>query len=756
MSNRKSAKWCASPGASDSRTRSGKCVQAHYALLASSIVVLLFGMPLATADAESGIFGLDKLLQEPSLIGVAPRQAVWSPDAETLAFTWDDAGGDFQNVWVLRAGEDVPRQTTRHSPSDGGGPGVSELVFADNGRIAYVLGDGIYITDLDGNTERMEGDIESPRQLKLSPNGNFLSYVSGGPASGYLHDFQGDGSLWLRPAGAKAGDVSRKLLGDGLERTFVESYEWAEDSKQIAFMLADNTEVPERDIHYYSDGGKHQVYRFSRSFPGDETTRRRLGVLQTADASVRWLRLVDERYPIWNYGLSADGKRLFANTSNFVVKEHRIFMFDVDSGERTLFHAFDDPQNVVPGWRAEWAPADNGLIVQTDHEGYYHLYHIAEKGGEPRALTSGEWEVASFEVDSERNRVYFVANESHLSERQLYRVSLAGGEIDRLTSQPGTWEPTFASDFSRVALDFSSDKIPPDLYALDLDSEAGASIRQVTRSPIPAFDSYVWAEVTYPEFESHRDGMKIFGRLSLPPDFDAAKEYPLIVGSVYANTVRNQWGRGRSPVWALDEHLVSKGYLILKVNVRGSWGQGKAFSRGLIRDYGGIDTDDIESAVRDLIDEGFVDPDRVGIWGNSYGGLMTLMSLFKKPGLYAAGIAGAPASNVWHAYPGQMWVMGERRGSDYPERYSRQSALYQTKGLEDPLMILHGTRDPIVLYSDTIALVERLIAQGKMFELVTLPAASHGWAADNPGQTRFAFRKMVDFFDRHLAAPAGR
>jgi len=127
-----------------------------------------------------------------------------------------------------------------------------------------------------------------------------------------------------------------------------------------------------------------------------------------------------------------------------------------------------------------------------------------------------------------------------------------------------------------------------------------------------------------------------------------------------------------------------------------------------------------------------------------------MMSLFKKQGVYAAGIAGAPATNVWHAYPGQMWVMGEPSGSDYPARYERQSAFYQAGGLEDPLMIIHGSDDDVVLYSDTIRVVERLIADEKMFELVTLPGTGHGWDNEDNATRRFSFKKMVAFFDRHL------
>jgi dipeptidyl-peptidase-4 len=237
----------------------------------------------------------------------------------------------------------------------------------------------------------------------------------------------------------------------------------------------------------------------------------------------------------------------------------------------------------------------------------------------------------------------------------------------------------------------------------------------------------------------------------LPKDFDPSQQYPLVVGSVYANTVRNTWGGGSAlPIWGLDQHLVSRGYIVLSVDVRGSWGHGRDFSQGLLGDYGGIDTDDLASGVRYMIDQGFVDPDRVGIWGWSYGGLMTLMSLASKPELYAVGVADAPATNVWHAFPEQMWVMGERKGPDYPERYERLSALYSADKIKDPVMILHGTADAVVMYADSVAFIEKLMAREAMYEFVPIPGTTHVWAEGDLARQRFGYKKIVEFLDRHL------
>lgn len=706
-----------------------------------------------TRAAGSKPVTLDAFITQRSLIGTVPDQFAWSPDSSQLAFAWNEAGGQFRDIWIYSPGSAKKRRLTNlSSPSDAPQRGVSGLVWLSNNRLAYTISGKLFAIDLQGQSTPLELDKSEVRQLRVSPDGRQLSFVTGGADSIYLHEVAGKSALWVRSADPASRQPARQIVAGPNSRSFIDSHQWSADSSKIAFVLGDNSTVPQRDVHY-DHKGEAQVYRVNRSFPGEPTTRKRVGVSDAGAASVQWMKLDDEQYPIWNYGLSSDGRRLFVNTSNYVIKRHTIYVFDTGSGSRETFYDFEDPTNVIPGWQAQWAPGDAGLIILTDRDGYYHLYHQPSAGAPLRQITTGQWEVESFEVDSKQGQIYFVANESHMSERQIYRVQLKGGKYQRLTQRAGTHSAVYSSDYRYVADDFSSDDAPPDLYVKNL-RDARAE-QQVTQSPREDFASYQWGVTSYIEFPSHRDGAKVFGRLTVPVDFDRSKKYPLIVGSVYSNTVRNQWGRGVTPAWGLDHTLAGKGYLVLKVNVRGSWGQGKKFASGLIRDYGGIDTDDIESGVRHMLAQGYVDPKRVGIWGSSYGGLMTLMSLFKKPGLYACGIAGAPATNVAHAYPSQMWVMGEPNGEDFPARYERQSALYQTHGLADPLMLIQGTRDVVVLYSDTIALIERLMANDKKFEMVTLPGGNHSWATDTADQTRFAYQKMLDFFDRYLKPATG-
>ncbi|AHE54012.1 S9 family peptidase [Sphingomonas sanxanigenens] len=702
-----------------------------------------------TAQVAGTSLSLDELYRFKSLIGTTPENFAWSADGGELLFLWNDEGYSFRDVWSYSVKTGRKTRLTflgKDAKPEAERPGVMQAVFLGKGRVAFTIGGALNIREADGTVTAVETDKQAIRKLAVSPDGSKLAFVSGNPVDTRNRVTLG-GLLWVRDVAAKGGNVARRVAGEDDPKIYVDSFQWGDDGKAIAFEQADDRAVPERDIYFYAKGGL-QNNRVIRAFPGDETTRARIGVVSLASGETRFYERPDAKHHIWGYGLSRDGKRLFVSGSDMEAKEHTIYMFDVASGTRETFYQLREPKHIRPDWQVAWAPGDDGLIILTDRDGWLHLYHQRSAGAAPRQITSGEWEIASFEVDAAKRQLYFVANKSYIPERQLYRVAVAGGAVQRISPETaGTNQPVWSPDFRHVASQFSSDTMPPELTMIDTAKPGRAT--QVTRSPQPEFYAQTWSNTGYVEFPSHVDGQKLIGRVSLPANYDPSKRYPLIVGSVYSDAVQNQWGGRRAhPTWGLDQYFVAQGYIVLNVNLRGSWGQGREHNQAQWHSYGTMDINDLESGVRYLVAKNYVDPARVGIWGSSYGGLMTIMSLAKKSDVYAAGIAGAPATNVWHAYPSQMWIMGPPDGPDMPGRYEAQSPLYQVQGVKDPLMLIHGTRDPVVLYSDTVALTEKMIANQQMFELVTLPGANHGWDNEGIVQTRFAFKKMVEFFDR--------
>lgn len=714
-------------------------------LLSLAVGAVLIVSESVRADDAPPAFDLDKLYSIPSIIGTTPEGANWSADGSRVAFLWNDEGRTFRDVWAYSIKTQKMKMLTDQAKSfasDQVHSGISEVIWLEQhgNQIVYVLDNQLFMQNSEGVSKQIEADKGSIRKLARSPDGKHLSFVS-------------DGALWVRSSDISVNDSTRKIVDRDNPKAGVQSYQWSVDSSSLVFQITDISFLPERDIYYYADGGL-QVHHVSRAFPGDETAHFKIGVIKLGSGDIQFYPRPDDKHHIWDYALSEDGRSLFINSSDTLAKRHIVYTYDVASGSREIFYKEYDAKHLRPDWKVAWAPNDEGLIILTDRDGYLHLYHQRTAGAEPKAITSGKWEISDFKTDPENGWIYFLANKSQLAERQIYRVPVKGGEVERVSSDTaGTHLPVFSSDMSHAASFFSNDATPLELYIIDLgDNET----TRVTQSPLPAFYKQQWADISYVEFKNHLDGQSVVGRLSLPPDYDSTKCYPLIVGSTYSDSVRNQYGgRTSHPTWGLDQYFAARGYIILNVNVRGSWGQGRDHNQGLLYGYGVVDIEDLHSGVKYLVSEGFVDPARVGIWGSSYGGLMTMSSLFKKPGVYAAGIAGAPATDVSHAYPAQMWVMGEPTGEDQPERWQAQSAKFHTEGLEDPLMIIHGSKDDVVLYSDTITVVEDLIAQEKMFELVTMPGTGHGWDNEGAAERRFAFKKMAEFFDRYLMQGEG-
>lgn len=704
-----------------------------------------------SADVAGTTLSIDGLYQYQSLIGTTPEGYSWSRGGDDVLFLWNEDGYSFRDIWSYSVKTGKKTRLTvlgRESKPEAEQKGIAQAVALDNGRVAFTLNGKLYIRETNGAVSQIEADKQAVRNLVVSPDGRQLAFVSGSPVDTRNRVTLG-GVLWVRDVVARNDDGARLLVGSDDPKIYISDYKWSNDGGTIVFQQSDDREMPELDIFYYTKDGL-QNNRVIRAFPGDETTKATVGVVTLATGSTRFFERPDAKHHIWDFGLSSDGTRLFVSGSDMEVKEHRIDVYDVATGDRENFYQLHEPKHLRPDWQVAWAPGDDGLIILTDRDGWQHLYHQRQANEKPRAITQGEWEVESFRVDHANHRLYFTANKSYLSERQIYRVPVAGGPVERISAPAaGTHQPVYSPNFRHIADWFSNDNTPPELFLIDTAKPGKAT--QVTKSPRPEFYKQTWANIGYVEFPSHVDGTNLLARVSLPANYDPAKRYPVIVGSVYSDAVRNQWGGRRAhPTWGLDQYFVAQGYIVLNVNVRGSWGQGRAHNQSQYLSYGETDINDLESGVRHLVEKGYADPKRIGLWGSSYGGLMTIMSLAKKPGVYAAGIAGAPATNVWHAYPGQMWIMGQPEGPDMPTRYEAQSALYQAKGITDPLMIIHGTRDPVVLYSDTMALVEGMIDREQMFELVTIPGGNHAWASDNLRQARFSFKKMVDFFDRNV------
>jgi len=361
---------------------------------------------------------------------------------------------------------------------------------------------------------------------------------------------------------------------------------WSPDGRMIVVTETDARKMPRRKIPDYllPETGVQEI---PRAFPGEETPSQRIGIVDLAGAPVRWLALGP--YPVdmvTSLAWSPDSRSVLVDASDKYVKDRFLLVADAATGAVREWVRERNPANVTVGWIARWAPDGRGIYFTSDRAEDYHIYLITAAGAEPKRITRGAWAVSAFEISPAAKAIFFVGNEGRPEERHLFRVGLNGSSPVRVSRRPGTHAPVVSPDGTLAADIFSSDDAPFDLYLTKIKPAAGTidDERQVTHSPRPDFNQYAWAKPSYATFPSRIDGTTLYGRLTLPPNLDGSKKYPAILGSVYSDTVRNQWGgRTAHPTWGLDQYLVQEGYILLNVDIRGSLGHGSKYQRGILQ-----------------------------------------------------------------------------------------------------------------------------------------------------------------------------
>ncbi|MDP9007746.1 MAG: S9 family peptidase [Pseudomonadota bacterium] len=587
----------------------------------------------------------------------------------------------------------------------------------------------------------------------VSPAGGYVAYVREQNLFTYDIAAKREKALTTDGGGPVKNGMAEFVAQEEMDRST--GYWWAPDGKHIAFARVDETPIK---VTERFEIAADNVATFAQRYPttGGPNVLVRVGVIDIASGAVTWVDLGPEQdIYLARVNWLPDGKTLAIQRESRNQRKLDLLFADIDTG--TTRTVLTETSNTWIDLNDELSFLKNSheFIWASSRDGYTHLYLYDYEGHLIRQLTAGKWVVDDFRkraimgIDEKSRTVYFTATEKSPTERHLYSTSLDTADplkVHRITQNDGVHGIAMSPD-ARFYLDhFTSSTQPPQV---SLHSEDGAlkawllENRLDTQHP----DAPYLADNAIPEVGTltAADGQTLYYQLFKPLHFDPSKRYPAIVdvyGGPGVQRVLNSW-HGSS----FTQILTRAGYVVFALDNRGSAFRGTAFQAPIHRKLGDVEVTDQVQGARWLSSQGFVDPERIGVWGWSYGGYMTLNLMFKTPAVFRAGVSGAPVTD-FALYDTHYTERYLDRPQDNALGYAASSVLPYAKDLKGKLLVMHGMADDNVLFLNSTKLFRKLQDLSKPFDVMVYPGAKHGLMRQNDG--RHGYRMILRFFDENL------
>lgn len=434
-------------------------------------------------------------------------------------------------------------------------------------------------------------------------------------------------------------------------------------------------------------------------------------------------------------------------------KDRWIGLGDLATGKvQVLDHQRDEAWIGGPGIGWLFSPGDMGWLpdgkkawFQSEASGYSHIYTVQADNGKKEQLTKGAYEVYAPHISNNGKYWYFHANKAHAGIRHFYRMPLTGGEPEQLTKGDGGWDVFLSPDEKWLAALYSSANQPAELYLQA--NRAGTTAKKLTSSTTQEWQQYAWRMPEFITFTAS-DGTQVPARLYKPAA--GVQQGPAVIFVHGAGYLQNahQWWSSYFREYMFHNLLVDKGYTVLDIDYRGSAGYGRDWRTAIYRHMGSKDLSDQIDGAKWLVKTQGVDSSRLGIYGGSYGGFITLMALFNEPGVFKAGAALRSVTDWAHYnHPYTANILNEPYTDSLA--YARSSPLYYAEGLKDHLLIAHGMIDTNVHFQDVVRLSQRLIELGKEnWELAVYPMEDHAFV--EPSSWTDEYRRILKLFEETI------
>lgn len=673
----------------------------------------------------------------------------YDPELQESALTVEAVGAGVTEEGLTRE-EKLRRERAREL-----GLGISRYAWAKSAnRLLIPLPDGLYIQDgVDAPLRRILDTTTTPAlDPELSPDGRWVGYVQ--DAELYVIAAEGGAPRQITSGARDAGrtnGLAEFVAQEEMHRSH--GFWWSPDSEKLAFVEVDETHIPlYRIMHQGQESTGDDAQEAHRyPFAGQENARVRLGIISAQGGAPLWLDLgEDDDIYLARVQWLPDGA-LTAQIQNRAQTTLDLVRFDPNTGQcRSLLQERNEiwinlHDMLWPLTNAKW---EGAFLWASERTGFRHLYLYSREGELIRPLTNGDWQVDRIVgVDEEEGSLYFTATLDKPTESHLYVVPLAGGAPRRLTQDAGMHAVVVDHGCRTFVDTFSALDRPPTVTLRRLSD--GAQIATIFEQRDPRLDQL---DLHPPELVSLStpDGVILYGALYRPPAEFGPGPFPTVI-SVYGGPgpqlITNSW----LPTADMRaQYLRRQGFLVFELDNRGSARRGLAFEGAIKHQLGSVEVEDQCTGVRWLIEQGLADPERVGIYGWSYGGYMSLMCLTHAPEIFKVAVAGAPVSH-WEGYDTHYTERYMGTPQSNPTGYAAGSVLAHVERMTGKLMLIHGLIDENVHFRHTARLITALIKARKPYKLLLFPDERH--MPRSLADRIFMEEEIYHFLSTHLVQP---
>ena len=623
--------------------------------------------------------------------------------------------------------------------------GITQFVLAEKAdRVVYAWAGDLYLARPGGEPVRLTRSEAPEQDPQLSADGRRLAFVRDGDLYALDVDTLEERRLTTGSTDGITNGLAEYIAQEEMERR--SGFWWSPDGRRIAYAQVDETGIPIYPIvHQGSDTWDVETHRYP--FAGGPNARVRLGIVPAAGGATTWLDLAPAGEDFYLARVRfGPGGALYVQVESRDQKSLRLLRFDAAGGQPTAL--LEERSDTWINLGDDFQPLETGGFVwSSERSGWKHLELRAADGSLRHPLTSGSWCVDRLEgVDEKRGLVYFTAARETPLEKNLYRVPLAGGEPERLTPDAGFHAVVTSPDGRHFVDTHDSVRTPP---VVTLRDAQGRAVRTLEANDDPEIRAL---GLVPPELVSLRgpDGTLLYGAIFKPPGIAPGRRCPALVrvyGGPTAQTVKDSWELTQD---LRAQYLARQGYVVFRLDNRGSPRRGHAFESAVDRHLGSVEVEDQIAGARWLAALPYVDGDRIGIYGWSYGGYMAALAVLKAPDLFRAAVAGAPVTD-WDGYDTHYTerYMGTPR--DNPQGYRAASVLPLAGSLRNPLLIIHGMSDENVHFRHTARLLNALNAAHRPYDLLVFPDERHLPRALS--DRVYMEERLLRHFDRALKSP---